>query len=182
MSGRVSLASLAALALALAGCGSHASISQPRTLPATAVPYLPSSVKALTAAALAREAGAPTLSGALGGWGYLVGTDRYFQGESRKLQVVDSRTLRFKTAAGAQRFVSFIRTHTTPYLGSFARAHSFTSRGRSGILLTAQQCQCHLASPAYLAVLARAGTVTWLEINGPGATARKLAELIALAP
>jgi hypothetical protein len=58
----------------------------------------------------------------------------------------------------------------------------FSSRGRSGILATAQQCQCHLANPAYLGVVARGDTVTWLEINGPGATPRKLAELLAAAP
>lgn len=51
-----------------------------------------------------------------------------------------------------------------------------------GFLAVGQECACHLADPAYLAVLARGGTVTWLEINGPGATRRELSALLAAAP
>jgi hypothetical protein len=136
----------------------------------------------LTAAKLAREAGAPALRGDLDAWGFLAGADRYFQGESRQLQVVDSRMLRFRSAAGADKFVAFIRKHVSVYLGSFPGMRRFASRGRSGILATGQPCTCHLANPAFLAVVARGGDVTWLEINGPGATAKRLAQLISAAP
>lgn len=157
-------------------------IVAPATLPPGAVPYLPSSRKTLTARGLAREAGAPALISELGGWGYLAGADRYFQGESRQLQLVDSRTLRFRAASGASAFVGFVRGHASAYLGSFPLVHRFASRGRSGIIAVAQECQCHLANPAYLGVVSRGPTVTWLEINGPGATPRRLAALIADAP
>ena len=60
------------------------------------------------AASLAREAGSPSLSRELSDWGFLAGADRYFQGESHQLQVVDSRTFRFKSAAGAASFVAFV--------------------------------------------------------------------------
>jgi hypothetical protein len=171
-----------AAGLVVAACGAATDMPPPATLPSQAVPYLPSSAKGLTPASLAREAQSPSLVRRLSEWGFMAGADRYFQGESRQLQLVDSRTLRFRSAAGAASFVGFIRLHADAYLGSFPRMRSFSSRGRSGILATAQQCQCHLANPAYLGVVARGDTVTWLEINGPGATPRKLAELIAAAP
>jgi hypothetical protein len=136
----------------------------------------------MTEAKLAREAGAPALRGQLRAWGFEVGTDRYFQGESRQLQVVDSRTLRFRDSAGASAFVAYIRRHASAYLGAYPGLHSLSSRGRSGILVTGQPCTCHLANPAFLGVVAHGGQVTWLEINGPGATARRLTQLIAVAP
>lgn len=180
---------LAASAACLAACGSSRAVTAeskvalpPPTLSPRAVPYLPSELSMVTPSKLAREAGAPELRGQLGAWGFLDGADRYFQGQSRQLQVVDSRTLRFRRAAGADRFIAFVRAHASVYLGSFPGMRTFSSRGRSGILATAQECSCHLANPAFLAVVARAGDVTWLEINGPGATAARLSQLIAVAP
>lgn len=183
------LAIVVAIAACASACGSSRSVTvqstvalPPPTLSPRAVPYLPSKLSPLTPAKLARETGTPGLRGQLGSWGFLDGAERYFQGESRQLQVVDSRVLRFKSAAGAASFVAFIRGHASVYLGSFPGMHPFTSRGRSGILASAQECTCHLANPAFLAVVARGGEVTWLEINGPGATKGRLAQLIATAP
>jgi hypothetical protein len=154
----------------------------PPTLAASAVPYLPSRRKLLTASFLARETQAPGLTRQLGAWGYVAGADRYFQGESRRLQVVDSRTLRFRRASSAAAFVGFMRTHLTAFLGSFPKIHRFVSGSRRGLLAAGQGCRCHLANPTYLALVARGGTVTWLEINGPGATRGRLAALVAQAP
>ena len=78
--------------------------------------------------------------------------------------------------------MGFVRAHASAYLGSFPLVHRFASRGRRGIIAIAQECQCHLANPAYLGVVSRGPTVTWLEINGPGATPGRLAALIADAP
>lgn len=184
MSGRPAAVLLAGL-LAAAGCGgSHPDPPppQPATLPASAVPYLPSSLKSLSATGLAREVQTPALAGELGAWGFTAGADRYFQGESRVLQVVDSRTLRFTRAAGAASYVKFMRAHAAAIVGSFPALKPMASRGRSGFLAVAQECQCHLANPALLAVLADGGTVTWLEINGPGADRRRLTTLLAGAP
>jgi hypothetical protein len=175
---------LAAAALVCAGCGasSAATTTTVPTLPASAVTYLPSTVTPVTASFLAREAEAPGLRARLGGWGFVAGRRRYFQGESRRLQVVDSRTLRFRGGAGASAFVAFLRAHLAPYLGGFATVRGLSSAGRSGFVATAQECQCHLANPAYLAAVAHGGTVTWLEINGPRATRALLATLLARAP
>ncbi len=187
---------LVVVALGVAGCGSsagsgpapgtasassHADAAAP-TLPADAVAYLPSRRKALDAAFLAREAQAPALTAALARWGFYAGEDRYFQGESRRLQLVDSRTLRFRTGSGASGYVDFMRGHLDAYLGSYPKLHRFSSQGRAGFLAAGQECQCHLADPAFLAAVAGRRTVTWLEINGPGATPRTLRSLIARAP
>jgi hypothetical protein len=167
-------------ALTAVGCGSA---SPPvATLPARAVPGLASTRTPVTAAFLARETQAPPLRARLRSWGFLAGARRYFQGESHTLQLVDSRTLRFRAAAGASAFLAFLRAHLTPYLGSFARTRRFTAGGRSGFVAVGQECQCHLANPTYLAALSARGTVTWLEINGPGATRSRLAALLARAP
>jgi hypothetical protein len=184
------------LAATLSACGSSATSSPPggtsastliqpappETLPAQAVKYLPSSAKALSVRFLARESGSPQLKLRLPAWGFIAGADRYFQGESRKLQVVDSRTLRFRSAAGATSFVQFMRGHLSSYLGSLPRIRHYQTLGRTGILAVGQPCACHLSNPAFLAIVARGPTVTWLEINGPGATPRALSSLIAQAP
>jgi hypothetical protein len=167
-------------AMTLAACGSSA--RSVATLPAHAVPGLPSTRTTLTAAFLARETQAAPLRTRLRTWGFVAGARRYFQGESRALQLVDSRTLRFRAPAGAAAFVGFLRTHLNAYVGSFARTRRFTAQGRSGFLAVGQECQCHLANPTYLAALSARGTVTWLEINGPGATRGRLTALLAQAP
>ncbi len=164
------------------GCGSSAAAGRPPTLPAGAVPYLTSAVKPLSPGRLAREAGDPKFAGRLRHWGFEAGADRYFQGESRRLQMVDSRTLRFRGSPGATAFMTFMRTHLDPILGSFAQVSGYLSGGRRGILAVAQECQCHLANPTFLAVVVRGGIVSWLEINGPGATRRRVKALLGRAP
>ncbi len=154
----------------------------PPTLGAAAVPYLPSTHRELTRSGLAHEAQLPGLASELARWGYVAGAGRYFQGESRRLQIVDSRTLRFRHAPGARAFVAFMGTHLEAFLGSLPKIRRFASGSRAGILAVGQECQCHLAAPALLAVVARGTTVSWLEINGPGATRRQLEALLASSP
>jgi hypothetical protein len=180
-------ASVALLMLLLTGCGSassggHSASAPPSTLPAAAVPYLASAGKPLTPRLLVREAQAPALAAALRRWGFRDGAERYFQGESHRLQVVDSRTLRFASPPGAQAFVKFMRLHLTAYVGSFPKLHPLAVGPRRGFLAVGQECQCHLANPTFLAVVWHGGGVTWLEINGPGATPARLISLLAHAP
>jgi hypothetical protein len=174
---------LCALAAACGG-GSPERVSsgpRPAALPASAVPYLESSERPLTAAGMAKETGLPELAGRLREWGYDAGSRRYFQGPSKRLQVVDSRTLRFRSAAGAQAFVAFVRSRPAAFLGGGLPARDFASRGRRGILVVGAACSCHLATPVLLGVVAGGPVVTWLEINGPGASRRALGRLAARA-
>jgi hypothetical protein len=154
----------------------------PPTLSPAAVPYLASTRRSLSVAGLAREAQAPQLAARLGRWGFVAGAERYFQGESRRLQVVDSRTLRFRRAVGAAAYVVFMQKHLSAILGSYPKVQPLAADARRGVLVVGQECQCHLANPSLLAIVARGGTVSWLEINGPGATRRRLATLLARAP
>jgi hypothetical protein len=181
------LTAAVAAAAAMAGCGGVAARPPavrppPPTLPARAVPYLPSSVKPLTEAGLAREVSIPGLAARLERWGFDGGARRYFQGQSRRLQVVDARTLRFGTAAGARSFVAFARAHPGSFLGGAITARPFAAAGRRGFVARAASCACHLATPAFLGVVARDRLVTWLEINGPRASVHALAALTARAP
>jgi hypothetical protein len=182
-----SLVCLVAPAALAVGCGGAGTTPQPPSgpppLPAAAVPYLDSTVNQLTSAGLALEAQLPDLAGRLQAWGFDGVSRRYFQGQSRRrLQVVDSRSLRFGSPAGARGFVRFVRAHPGSFLGGALRPHAFSSRGRTGIVPKGALCACHLATPAYLAVVARGDRVTWLEINGPGATRTALHRLAARAP
>jgi hypothetical protein len=154
----------------------------PRVLSATAVAYLPSSLKRLSAGALAREADAPGLADALHRWGFAGASERYFQGESHQLQVVDSRTLSFRSTDGAAAFVRWVAGHASAYVGSYPARRPLAAGGRRGTLIIAQPCQCHLANPAFLGVVSAGRTVSWLEINGPRATPATLVRLLARAP
>ena len=115
---RLGTAGLVVVAGLLSACGSSSTTSSPppvasppATLPARAVPYLPSTLKPLTATLLTREAQAPDLAASLRTWGFQSGSDRYFQGESHRLQVVESRTLRSVTPP-ARRHMSPSCAHT----------------------------------------------------------------------
>ncbi|MEP6642451.1 MAG: hypothetical protein ABJB93_11160 [Gaiellales bacterium] len=176
---------LGAIALGAAACGGGAGQPQapaPPVLSASAVAYLPSTVRRLTAADLAREIRRPALARELAGWGFTGAAERSFQGESHRLTVVESRTLDFTTAAGARAFVAFVHAHVAAYLGVFPTVRRSAAGGRSGWTFRAQSCACPGSMPLWLGVTSGGRRVAWLEINGPTATARALAALQARAP
>jgi hypothetical protein len=177
---------LGAFALGAAACGSSGQSAPaappPPVLSAAAVAYLPSTEHRLTAAGLAREIRRPSLVAALSRWGFTAGAERSFQGESHRLTVVDSRTLDFRTAAGARAFVSFAHGHVAAYLGVYPTVRRTEAGGRSGWVFRAQSCACPGATALWLGVASAGRRVTWLEINGPAATAASLAALEARAP
>lgn len=181
---------LGAIALAAAACGGGAvdtagpgpAAKPPPVLSARAVAYLPSKAQPLTAGRLAREIRLPALADDLARWGFRAAGERSFQGESHRLNVVDSRTLDFTRPSGARAYVAFVRSHVAVYLGSYPTVRAFRSAGRSGWLFRAQSCACPGATPLWLGVASRGRRVTWLEINGPDATATTLRGLAARAP
>jgi hypothetical protein len=177
--------SAAALALAAvaAGCGGRAAQApRPPVLAAAAVPYLPSSVRSLAADDVAPPKTLAGLAGDLERWGFRAGAERSFQGQSRRLQVVVSRTLEFRSAAGARSYVRYVHTHAGAVLGATFRQEALRSRGRRGWSVRLASCSCHMASPALVGIASRGRRVTWLEVNGPRAGARALERLFAEAP
>jgi len=176
---------LAALALAacLAGCGGQARHSHQATgvLAAGSVGRLPAVTRALTAADLQKDSSLAGLAAMLRRWGYLGGWQRTFQGESRRLTLVVSRSLTFRSGPGAAAFVAYLNKHVGLFY-PFAVSKPLTLAGQSGWLIKPPLCACHLAEPLYVGVTAAGRQVRWLEINGPRATSALLASLLAKLP
>ena len=173
-----------ATALWLSACGEEerAAAPPPPTLPAAAVPYLESKERALTAAVVAREAGRPELAVRLAEWGYDGGRNRSFQGQSKRLQVVDARAYRFRTPAGAAAFMRVIRADPEAFFPGAGEQRDFASGGRRGIAVAGLPCSCHLAQPAFFAAVSDGTTVSSLTINGARASMRALRALVAQTP
>jgi hypothetical protein len=178
-------AALAIVAVLAMGCGGGeppAAATRPPTLPAAAVPYLPSKERALSAAALAEETGLAGLAGRLREWGYEGGTSRYFQGQSGRLHVVDARAYRFASPTGAKQLARTMRTEPEAFFPGAGATRAFSAGGRRGFAIEGLACACHLAQPTFFGVLADGRTVSSLEINGPRASMRALRALAARAP
>jgi hypothetical protein len=181
-------ASLAALAIAacLGACGESDDAAAPPApppdpLPAAAVPYLDSRDRTLSPVAIAKETGLPRLERQLADWGYEAGASRYFQGQSRRLQVVDSRAYRFRSPAGAAALMRAIRTDPRAFFAGAGEQRTFAVAGFRGIAIDGLPCACHLAQPARFAAVRDGATVRTLEINGARATPRALRTLAARA-
>jgi hypothetical protein len=131
---------------------------------------------------LTHETTAPGLAAGLGRWGFMAGAPRLFQGPSKTLQVVDSRTLQFRSPAGAAAYVRYIHRNATAVFGAPPSQQPLIAGARHGWTITLAPCACHMATPALVGV-ARAGRrVSWLEVNGPTASVRALSSLLAKAP
>jgi hypothetical protein len=168
---------------ALGRADSGSGVQAPPALAASALPYLPSKASQLSASELAKDASVSSLPATLDRLGYESGSQRVFQGPSlHRLEYVQSRTLRFRTAAGARGYVSFVHDHAGAFVGFGPKVLPLQSGGRTGTLIVAPLCACHMAQPALLALVSAGHDVTWLEINGPGATRSALKALLARAP
>lgn len=152
-------------------------------LPPSALPGLAVSTHAVTRADLASDvAGGAVFERRLAAWGFARGRERDFQGESRRIDRAVSRTLEFRTAAGARAYVRYLGSHVASLYGAGSTVRPLASRGRTGYLANAAACACHRAAPTLLALLARARRVTWLEVNGGAVTPAALVRLVARAP
>ena len=169
--------------LVASACGGQAAATAapPAVLPAAAVSYLPSSAKTLDAGGLAQADGLPALSDHLNGWGFRSAAQRTFQGQSKKLQIVVSRTVDFDSADGARRYLDYLQQNVDTVYGQ-TTLEPQSSRGRTGVVGKPQACACHMAAATYLAMLRRGSRVTFLEMTGPAATASLLRQLEVLAP
>ena len=166
--------------MCLAGCGSTAARPPAVTgvLPVRAISGLPARTQPLTAADVQKLSSRRGLVTRLGTWGYRGGWQRTFQGESRRLTLVVSRSLTFSTRAGAAAFVSYLESHLDSFY-PFAVSRPLSLPGQSGWLIKPPMCACHMAEPYYVAVTASGRQVRWLEINGPRADGRLLTALLS---
>ena len=114
--------------------------------------------------------------------GFVSGTERVFQGESHDLDRVVSRTLEFETPQAATAYVELVRAHVDDLYGVGTTAKPLEEGGRAGYLVDPAACACHRASPTVTGVVSEGSRVTYLEINGDGATPEALGKLLRVAP
>jgi hypothetical protein len=174
---------LLALALAVTACGGSPSRARAPSgvLPAAAVTGLAVVTQPLTRQDVQKDSTVPDLATRLAGWGYLGGWQRTFQGESRRLTLVVSRSLRFRTSPGAAAFVAYMHQRVGSFY-PFALTSRLSLPGRSGWVIRPPLCGCHMATPLVVGVTAQGRKVSWLEINGPQASPRVLTQLLARMP
>jgi len=185
MKAAMAAAAAAALALALAVTACGGSSGRPAApsgvLPAAAVAGLAVATQPLTSQDVQKDSTAPDLAARLAGWGYVGGWQRTFQGESRRLTLVVSRSLQFRTSPGAAGFVAYMHQKVGSFY-PFAVTSRLSMPGRSGWVIQPPLCGCHMATPLLVGVTARGRKVSWLEINGPQASTRLLTQLLARTP
>src|SRR5262244_2132906 len=147
-----------ALALVVTACGSssgRAHASAPSgVLPTAAVAGLAVVTKPLTGQDVQKASTAPDLAARLAGWGYTGGWQRTFQGESRRLTLVVSRSLQFQASPGATAFVAYMHEHVGRFY-PFALTSPLKLAGRSGWVIRPPSCACHMATPLLVGVLAK---------------------------
>ena len=163
--------------LAAFGCGSGAREDAEPVLPADALPGMEATTEPLSADDLAGDFGANVSIE-----GFVSGNERVFQGASRDLDRVVSRTLEFESPDAAAGYVDLLRIHVEDLYGAGTTAEPLEEGGRTGYLIDPAACACHRASPTLTAALAHGSRVTYLEVNGGGATPAAVKELLAGAP
>jgi hypothetical protein len=180
----VTMATLfACLVAACGGGGETAGAAQTAQLPVLrTVPGLTAEDRALDAAALTHDAPLPDLAGNLKRWGFVGGQEREFKGSSKTFTDVVSRTLLFRGAAGARAYVAFVADHAASYWGPGSAVSPVTSAGRDGFFVRGASCGCHRESPILVTVVSRQARVSWLLVNGPGATRARAAALADRMP
>jgi hypothetical protein len=174
---------LAGCACVACGASSTSSIPSPplgamQVLATSELPGMLSVTRVLTADELANDASITGLAAKIKAWGYLDGRERTFQGESRHLTLVLSRSLIFLDPGGAQSFVTFVKSNSAAYFGDYGEVQQLDAQGRLGWLFAPPLCACHMANPAVIGVVVAGASVSWLEINGPDATTALLVSLL----
>jgi hypothetical protein len=179
---------MALVALA-AACGSGAgaaSAPAPPAPPALSRAALPASMDMTTTALgvndLVRDAPIDGFADRLQTLGYESGQQREFRGPSHTFSTVVSRSLLFKDAAGAHGYVQLVADGVAEFFGKGSKLQPLTSNGRSGYLITAAPCGCHLETPILVAVVSKGDRVTWLYGTGRGARPPALRALLQRAP
>ena len=171
----------AGVAIALAGCGAasaHGPGPVTGVLPPHAIAGLPQVTKPLTATDVQKDSSRHDLAARMRRWGYRHGWQRTFQGESRRLTLVVSRSLTFRTNGGASDFVAYLERHINAFY-PFAVSKPLEVSGQAGWLIKPPLCACHMAQPVYVGLTRAGRQVRWLEINGPRATSAVLTSLLS---
>ena len=163
--------------LLVGGCGSSPPPEAEPVLSTDALPGLEATTEPVSADDLAADFGTGVSVD-----GFVSGTERVFQGESHDLNRVVSRTLEFESPEAAAAYVELVRAHVDDLYGVGTTAKPFEAGGRAGYVVDPAACACHRASPTLTGVVSEGSRVTYLEINGDGATPEALGRLLRVAP
>jgi len=173
----------ACLVAACGGGGDRAGGTAAGNLPVLgAVPGLAAEDRTLDVEALTHDAPLPGLVGDLERWGFVAGREREFKGASKTFTDVVSRTLLFRRPAGAAAYVGYVADHAASYWGPGTAVRPVTSAGRTGFFVRGASCGCHRESPILVTFVSRRARVSWLLVNGPGATRARAQALAARMP
>jgi hypothetical protein len=179
----VTMATLCACLAAACGGGGSETGGATTNLPVLqAVPGLAAQDRVLDTDALSHDAPVPSLAQNLEKWGFLGGREREFKGASKTFTDVISRTLAFRAAAGARAYVAFVAAHAASYYGPGTVVQPVSSAGRSGFFVRGASCGCHRETPILVTVVWQRSRVSWLLVNGPGATRARAQALAARMP
>jgi hypothetical protein len=148
-------------------------------LSTAAVPGLPVTTRTVPVTLLEKDAPLPGLGARLVMDGYVGGRERTFQGPSKDLTLVVSRSLVFRHPSGAADFVQLVHDNATTYFGLTTEVAPLSTATGSGWLFRPPACACHLATPLRLGVVQDGARVVWLSINGPLASDTRLTTLLA---
>ena len=173
----------ACLVAACGGGGGAAAGAATADLPVLrSVPGLAAEDRVLDAEALTHDAPLAGLAANLRHWGFVGGREREFKGASKTFTDVVSRTLLFRRSAGAAAYVAYVADHAASYWGPGTAVRPVTSAGRTGFFVRGASCGCHRENPILITVVSRRARVSWLLVNGPGATRSRAEALAAQMP
>jgi hypothetical protein len=163
-----------AAALALSGCGSHASIPSG---PADALPGHAASVVELDAARVASDAVHPQeLETVLGDAGFVGGRERTFSYPGPPPHRATARVMQFDDVGGATTYLTWLRGHTAELIGD-AEPQPAPALLDAFLVHTLPNACCPKDAPIFLTAWRSGAAVLSLEVAGAAVTRQDVLDL-----
>jgi hypothetical protein len=163
-----------AASLALAGCGSHASIP---TVPADALPGHAASVIELDAARVASDAVHPQdLESVLGDAGFVGGRERTFSDPGPPPHRATARVMQFDDVQGATTYLAWLRGHSAELIGD-AEPQPPPALLGAFLVHTLPNACCPKDTTIFLTAWRSGATVLSLELSGAAVTRQDVLDL-----
>jgi len=159
-----------------------ASVSAPapvRLLQSSPTPGLSATTIDVSPQSLEHEGTVKGVANELISAGFVNGRQRTFQGPSKDLTLVRDRELLFTSARGATTYLNSVKAQATAYFGEATGVSALTHGSQTGSLFVPPECACHGANPVLTAVLTDGPLLSWVTINGPQATKKRLEEVLS---
>ena len=183
--GRTVTAAAALALLVAASCGADEPAPPPtaappavEAIPAAALPGTASDAVVLDAGKAATGATEPDeLETLLRDAGFEGGSERTFSKVAGGRRLLLARVLEFETAAGAQRYVTWVSDHVEELIGDADRDPALEAPAGGTVYVHEPDPCCHNDSRIFLAVWAQGASAVTLRIAGQAARAADVTEL-----